>query len=420
MEKKNNNNNLKYSFLINNDFILVNILKYFDIKELYSISHTNKTFNNIINSLTLPINFYNNLIISSSNLIPISVQNKILKKIENYKINSLNIILNEDENFSLKLLQNLNNLQKLSIPLSILYENIFNNYQNLSELIIKNMYFNEGKMDKNIILVKNLLNLKHLKKLKLNNVKYITGEFLNYLKCNLEYLDLKESMEFKLQDIRAYLIKDSNYLQTLKIDGEYTEPSAILNILPHLIKLTTLTITYCENFPDEVINLLSVLFGQFKKLTLRKLRNISSYAFENFFKNPSVNLIKLDLYDAQHLNNYSIKNLYKNYNLEYLDLSWSDNIKNENIIKIFINCRKLKKIFLQGCKCLDDQIFEDSLLQKDYKIKKCLGKFLYKIDLTKCDLISDKIIKEVNEEYKNICILNYYGKDLRYDDFYYN
>ena len=419
MEKKNNNN-LKYSYLLNKDFILVNILKYFDIKELYSISHINKTFNNIINSLTLPINFYNNLIIASSNLIPISVQNKILKKIENYKINSLNIILNEDENFSLKLLQNLNNLQKLSIPLSILYENIFNNYQNLSELIIKNMYFNEGKMDKNIILVKNLLNLKHLKKLKLNNVKYITGEFLNYLKCNLEYLDLKESMEFKLQDIRAYLIKDSNYLQTLKIDGEYTEPSAILNILPHLIKLTTLTITYCENFPDEVINLLSVLFGQFKKLTLRKLRNISSYAFENFFKNPSVNLIKLDLYDAQHLNNYSIRDLYKNYNLEYLDLSWSDNIKNENIIKIFINCRKLKKIFLQGCKCLDDQIFEDSLLQKDYKIKKCLGNFLYKIDLTKCDLISDKIIKEVNEEYKNICILNYYGKDLRYDDFYYN
>lgn len=418
--EKNNNSNLKYSYLLNKDFILVNILKYFDIKELYSFSHINKTFNNIINSLTLPINFYNNLIISSSNLIPISVQNKILKKIENYKINSLNIILNEDENFSLKLLQNLNNLQKLSIPLSILYENIFNNYQNLSELIIKNMYFNEGKMDKNIILVKNLLNLKHLKKLKLNNVKYITGEFLNYLKCNLEYLDLKESMEFKLQDIRAYLIKDSNYLHTLKIDGEYTEPSAILNILPHLVKLTTLTITYCENFPDEVINLLSVLFGQFKKITLRKLRNISSYAFENFFKNPSVNLIKLDLYDAQHLNNYSIKDLYKNYNLEYLDLSWSDNIKNENIVKIFINCRKLKKIFLQGCKCLDDKIFEDSLLQKDFRIKKCLGKFLYKIDLTKCDLISDKIIKEVNEEYKNIIILNYYGKDLRYDDFYFN
>ena len=61
--EKNNNNNLKYSYLLNKDFILVNILKYFDIKELYSISHINKTFNNIINSLTLPINFYNNLII---------------------------------------------------------------------------------------------------------------------------------------------------------------------------------------------------------------------------------------------------------------------------------------------------------------------------------------------------------------------
>ena len=40
------------------------------------------------------------------------------------------------------------------------------------------------------------------------------------------------------------------------------------------------------------------------------------------------------------------------------------------------------------------------------------------MDLTKCDLIPDNVIKSVLDKYPWITIINYYGRDLKNNDFY--
>ena len=116
--------------------------------------------------------------------------------------------------------------------------------ESLEELTVKNMYFNEVGIEYNILMVENIILLKNLKKLKLNNIKYTGAEFINLLPCNLEYLDIRECMDFKIQDCAAYLIKNREYLKTLKLDGENSNSVQLLSILPNLDNLKELTISY--------------------------------------------------------------------------------------------------------------------------------------------------------------------------------
>jgi hypothetical protein len=222
-------------------------------------------------------------------------------------------------------------------------------------------------------------------------------------------------MDFKIEDFSNYLLKVKDTLKVLKLDGENSNLNHLINIIPNIDSLTELTISYCENLNDNFLEMIMIISQKFKKLTLRKLRNISSKCFENFFKNSLLyNLEKIDFYDAPKLNDKSVSYLSKYSNLKYIDISWSDNVKNESIIKIFLNCKKLEKIYLQGCKSIDDEIFEKCFIGK-----KNINKFdnLKLIDLTKCDLVSDNIILDVYNEFPWISIINYYGRDLRDDDY---
>ena len=413
------------------DEILINILKYLDITELFRISNVNKKFYNIImcqkidstaEKYETEIYDYIDLIYSEPDELPQN-SDKIISFITNNKyLKKISLILCENISLARKILSEVisKNVKELYIPLAMIKSsNDFEKFnESLTELTIKNMYFNEVGMEFNVVMVENILKLKNLKKLKLNNIKFIGAEFINLIQSNLEYIDIRECMEFKIQDFAKYLIKDKSYLKTLKLDGENSNNMQLLNIIPNLDNLKELNISYCENLENSFLDMISVIANQFTKLILRKLRNISADCFIKFFSFSNFeNLEKLDFYDAPKLNDKAIINISLIKKLKYLDISWCEGASNETIKTIILKCNFLSKIFLQGCKSLDDNLFNDIFfLENDINLREHL-KRIYFIDLTKCDYVTDEMISKIYEKYPNLTIINYYGRDLR-EDFY--
>ena len=425
-----------YNYLMGIDHIIINILKYLDLKELFSISNVNKKFYNIIMCKNIDTSLsskkkekydteiydYIDLIITDPEELPKNSK-FILSIIQNNKnLKKLSLVLCENLILARKILKNVISKQvnTLHIPLAMMKNandlEKFN--ESLTELTIKNMYFNEVGIEYNIVMVENILKLKNLKKLKLNNIKFIGAEFINLIQSDLEYLDIRECMEFKIQDFAKYLMKDKYHLKTLKLDGENSNNIQLLNIIPNLDNLKELSISYCENLEDSFLDMLSLISNKFRKLCLRKLRNISQECFIKFFSFSNFeNLEKLDFYDAPKLNDKALVNIALIKGLKYLDISWCEGVSNETVKKIILNCNFLSRICLQGCKSLDDNLFNDVFfLDNNIKLKEHLKK-IYFIDLTKCDYVTDEIISNIYEKYPNLTIINYYGRDLR-EDFY--
>ena len=425
-----------YNYLMNIDYILVNIFKYLDLRDLFRICNVNKTFHNIImcknidtylsskKEETYNTDIYDNIELiftepeefpeNSEFILSIIKNNKHLKKIS--------LILCENLVFARKIIKNVvsTKVNKLYIPLAMLKNandlEKFN--ESLTELTIKNMYFNEVGIEYNIVMVENLLKLKNLKKLKLNNIKFIGAEFINLIQSNLEYLDIRECMDFKIQDFAKYLFNDKSYLKTLKLDGENSNNMQLLNIIPNLDNLNELTISYCENLEDSFLDMISVISSKFRKLSLRKLRKISQECFIKFFSSSNFeNLEKLDFYDAPKLNDKAIENIALMKKLKYLDISWCEGVANETLKNIILNCNFLSKMILQGCKNLDDNLFNDIFFKENNIDLKEHLKRIYFIDLTKCDYVSDEVISNIYDKYPNLTIINYYGRDLR-EDYY--
>jgi hypothetical protein len=219
-------------------------------------------------------------------------------------------------------------------------------------------------------------------------------------------------MEFKIEDFEDYLLKHVDTLRTLKLDGENSNLEELITIIPNMNVLSELTVSYCENLSDRFLDMIVLISFQLKKLTLRKLRGVSKECFERFFKDANFeNLEKLDFYDAARLGNEAACYIAKNKKLKYVDLSWTEMIRNCAVVNILKNCKLLEYLLLQGCKLLDENMlecfFEDDN-NNDYKFTN-----LKKIDLTKCDLIVDKDIMKVIYKYNWITIINYYGRDMR-------
>ena len=425
-----------FNYLMGVDHILINILKYLDLRELFRICNVSKTFYNIIMCKNIDsllksnqqikydteIYDYIDLIITDPDELPENA-NFILSIIKNNShLKKLSLVLCENLILARKIVKNVNSkeMSLLHIPLAMLkHQNDLQKFdESLKELTIKNMYFNEVGMEYNVVMVENLLKLKNLKKLKLNNIKFIGAEFINLLQSNLEYLDIRECMEFKIQDFAKYLMKDKSYLKTLKLDGENSNNMQLLSILPNLDNLKELSISYCENLEDSFLDMISIISNKFTKLSLRKLRNISQECFIKFFSFSNFeNLEKLDFYDAPKLNDKAIVNIALIKKLKYLDISWCEGVSNDTVKKIILNCNFLSKICLQGCKSLDDNLFYDVFfLESNADLKEHLRR-IYFIDLTKCDYVTDEIISNIYDKYPNVTIINYYGRDLR-EDFY--
>ena len=425
-----------YNYLMNIDHIIINIFKYLDLRDLFRICNVNKRYYNIIMcknfnspfSLTKTEQYdteiydYIDLVLSDPDVLPQN-SNIILSIIKNNKhLKKLSLVLCENLSLAQKIIKSVesNEVNKLHIPLAMLQnaDDLEKFNESLTELTIKNMYFNEVGMEYNLVMVENLLKLKNLKKLKLNNIKFIGAEFINLLQSNLEYIDIRECMEFKIQDFAKYLIQDKSFLKTLKLDGENSNNIQLLNILPNLDNLRELNISYCENLEDSFLDMISIISNKFTKLSLRKLRNISQECFIKFFSFSNFDILeKLDFYDAPKLNDKAIINIALIKKLKYLDISWCEGVSNETVKKIILNCNYLSKICLQGCKSLDDNLFNDIFfIENNIELKEHL-KRIYFIDLTKCDYVTDEIISNIYDKYPNVTIINYYGRDLREDFF---
>ena len=421
-----------YSYLFEIDQIIINIIKYLDLRELFRICNVNKRFYNIImckeidshskEKYDTEIYDYIDLIYSDPDELPEN-SDFILSIIKNNKnLKKISLILCENLVLARKIIKKVisKEVNKLHIPLAMLKSSNdlekFN--ESLTELTIKNMYFNEVGIEYNILMVENLLKLKNLKKLKLNNIKFIGAEFINLIQSNLEYLDIRECMEFKIQDFAKYLIQDKSYLKTLKLDGENSNNMQLLNIIPNLDNLKELNISYCENLEDSFLDMISVISNKFTKLILRKLRKITQECFIKFFSFSNFeNLEKLDFYDAPKLNDKAIVNISLIKKLKYLDISWCEGVSNETVKKIIINCNFISKIYLQGCKNLDDNLFNDVFFYENNDELKQHLKRIYFIDLTKCDYVSDEVINNIYDKYPNLTIINYYGRDLRDENY---
>ena len=421
-----------YSYLFEIVQIIINIIKYLDLRELFRICNVNKRFYNIImckeidshskEKYDTEIYDYIDLIYSDPDELPEN-SDFILSIIKNNKnLKKISLILCENLVLARKIIKKVisKEVNKLHIPLAMLKSSNdlekFN--ESLTELTIKNMYFNEVGIEYNILMVENLLKLKNLKKLKLNNIKFIGAEFINLIQSNLEYLDIRECMEFKIQDFAKYLIQDKSYLKTLKLDGENSNNMQLLNIIPNLDNLKELNISYCENLEDSFLDMISVISNKFTKLILRKLRKITQECFIKFFSFSNFeNLEKLDFYDAPKLNDKAIVNISLIKKLKYLDISWCEGVSNETVKKIIINCNFISKICLQGCKNLDDNLFNDVFFYENNDELKQHLKRIYFIDLTKCDYVSDEVINNIYDKYPNLTIINYYGRDLRDENY---
>ena len=415
------------------DQILINILKYLDLNELFSISNVNKKFHNIImckenNLLTNPkcklydteIYDYFEFGYCEIDELPANADKIISIVRNNTHLKMLSLVLCENLSLAQNIISNVQSNEVKEIHLSLATfkskKDLEKFSQSLTELTIKNMHFNEVGIEYNILMIENIILLKNLKKLILNNVKFMGAEFINLLQCNLEYLDMRECMDFKIQDCADYLIKDRKYLKTFKLDGENSNSIQLLNIIPNLDNLKELTISYCENLEDNFLDMISLIANKFTKLSLRKLKKISQECFIKFFSQSEFkNLEKLDFYDAPKLNDKAIINISLIKKLKYLDISWCEMVTNETIKSIIINCNQLNKICLQGCKALDDNLFNDIFfIESDESILKHLNLMSF-IDLTKCDYVTDQIISNIYEKYPNITIINYYGRDIRED-----
>ena len=422
-----------FNYVMGIDHILINIFKYLDIKELFSISNVSKKFNNIImckkvDGIENRNEYYNtgiydyfDLSYNEPDKYPENGK-KIISIIKNSKhLKKLSLTLCENLKLGQDIIKNVNSkeVKRLYISLATFKtsKDLAKFSESLTELSVKNIHFNEVGIEYNILMVENIILLKNLKKLELNNIKYTGAEFINLLQCNLEHLDIRECMDFKIQDCAAYLIKNRKYLKTLKLDGENSNSIHLLSILPNLDNLKELTISYCENLEDDFLEMISVISPKFTKLSLRKLRKITEECFIKFFSFTNFgDLEKLDMYDAPRLNDKAIINISLISKLKYLDISWCETVSNETIKTIIKNCNYLNKISLQGCKCLDDNLFNDLFfLENDENIKKHLERIRF-IDLNKCDYVTDQMIYNILDKYPNITIINYYGRDLR-DDF---
>ena len=399
---------------MNIDYLLIFILKYLDVNDLIKSRYISKTFNKVIT--TPHLNLFNNFELCFPDDKDFSLLKPFFHStITNNTIHKLNLLLCENLSLAHYILSLVNplSIHELKLPLSLFQtkKDLFP-FTSLTSLSIKNMYFSECGMQQNILLISNIMSINSLTKLKLNNIKYINAEFINYLQSDLTYLDLRDFMEFKIEDFEDYLLKHVDTIQTLKLDGENSNLEELITIIPNMNVLSELTISYCENLSDRFLDMVGLISFQLKKLTLRKLRGVSKECFERFFKETNFeNLEKLDFYDAAHLGNNAACYIAKNKQLKYVDLSWTEMIKNCAVKNILTNCKLLEYLLLQGCKLLDENVlkcFFENESNNHYKFTN-----LKKIDLTKCDLIVDQDIMKVLYKYNWITIINYYGRDMR-------
>lgn len=415
MNKKIYSKNVELCESMLRDQILVDVFKYLSLQDLAKCTLACKMFKNLIEEES-------NVIFDKINVCVFD--NKInlewlIRIIKNNRVKILNLLLCENYITARLILYNINPLylEELKIPLKMfMSDEDLIQFKNLKKLTIKNMYFNESGLEEDVYMLANLMQMKWLKYLKLNNIKFLKANFIGHLTNELYFLDFRECVEFTVDDMFEALIKQSQNLKVFRLDGELSSQNVLVDVLKKLNNLNELYLGYCENFSDGFLYGIANLHN-LSKLTLRKLRNVTKNSLEYFFENVDLqNIVKLDIYDCPLMTTQCVSNIANKANkLEHLELSWATTIRNLGIIQILKNCLLLKKLYVQGCKYLDDNLFNEFLDSPEWNIINTSFKNLKLIDFSKCDLIEDKTLYKVMKLYPCLNLINYYGNDLKYE-----
>lgn len=410
---KNFSYNKLISELILIDFFLVDILKYLSLQDLANIRQVSKTFKNLIdNEKTIIFEKMNISIFEEKiNL------NWLLNIITNNQIKKINLLLCDNIYYVRQILFSINceYLEELKIPTKFFMgKGELTRFKRLKTLAIKNMYFLEGGLDEDIHMIANLIELPWIKNLKLNNIKFVKAGFMKYLSNKFEKLDFRESADFRIEDMQEFIISQSDSLKILRLDGEMSNENSVCDSILRLNNLSELSISYCENFTQNILFQISKNLRNLNNLTLRKLRIDTNY-LENFFINLKIeNMKKLDFYDCPNLNNFCVNLISENCPiLEHLEISWSNSVLDQSIINLFENSPYLEFLYVQGCKLLSDRVFAKVL---DLNIQKEYFNTLKLIDFSKCDLLQDSLFYKVMKKYPCLAIVNYYGINLKYEN----
>jgi len=246
MEITNLTKNEKIEKILIED-ILIHILKYQNIHNLSRACLISKQFNEMIN-------FSPNIIYESISLprelqdCDVSTYKWLFNKLKQNKIKKLDIIECLDIDIGLDILKYIKPkfLLELRIPLAI-----FANIENIKDFVclqkinvINSHQFNCG-MEQSLSMAANILELRSLTHLCLDNIKYLSADFLLGLHTpGLIELDLTESVNFNIEDIEDFLLKNSSTLEILRIDGE---TSSEKNLVKCLSKLKNLKELYISN-----------------------------------------------------------------------------------------------------------------------------------------------------------------------------
>jgi hypothetical protein len=404
---------------------LVDIFKYLNLKDLYITKSASKIFQYLIDEeeslIFEKINFsyqeeiYNPL---SKNFFSFW----FMKIIKRNNVRSLNLLFCYNHYLSKEIINTVNksSLEKLKVHLKIFKSgNEITHFRKLKSLSVKNMFYDLSDFQNDLMAITNIIKMPWIEQLKLNNLKYSNCFFMELIKNKLSKIDFKESADFKIQEMTEGMTNISKCLKILRIDGEFSNENAMIQTLNKLNNLTELYIGYCQNFSDYFITEITKLNLKLNKLSLRKLR-VSTSAIENFFEFADFSqIVKIDFYDCPTLNNKCVNFIAERaLNLEHLEVSWSSGVKDDSIQNLLRKCIRLRYLYIQGCKHLTDNIFNQFLFDlndcEDFICKEFSSVTeLRLIDLSKCDLIQDKTLYKMIEKFACLKLINYYGVDLK-------
>ena len=227
------------------DDILINILKYDTILNLAQHSIISKQFNEIINSESNSL--YECIKIPRElQGCELSTYKWMLNKLTKNKIKKLDIIDCVDLDIGISILKQIkcSDLETLLIPLAIFaYIDNISDYTSLKRINVRNSHHFSCGVEQTLAMAENILKLRSLTHLSLGNMKYSNGSFISGISTpGLVEIDLTESVNFNIEDIDDFLIKNSSTLKVLGIDGETSSEKVLINCLNKL-KLSELSIS---------------------------------------------------------------------------------------------------------------------------------------------------------------------------------
>lgn len=235
--------------------------------------------------------------------------------------------------------------------------------------------FTSNFIHKLIVSCPNLKFLKFSYCIQLNDEMIIPLEKL----AKLEEFYLERTEFITDVGFQKMLLGSNTILQKLSIlDCKNVTDKSLKKIFFSCINLNFISLRNLEQITDESIFSL-MEYINYKNLTylnIDRCNHLSDSSFTEFFLKCGKNIQILQL---RGLGNISFKTFQSIsrfcLELKELDLSWSRNIDDKNLIDhIITHCKKLKKITLWGCnKITDIGVF--TILKKGIEV---IGKYLFK------------------------------------------